>query len=902
MRHFQSVTPLEFASLARDFPWKRRVTEVHLHHTWRPRQQDYSGRKNIEAMWRHHTERNGWSDIAQHVSIAPDGAIWIGRNFNWAPASAAGFNGNSTAGPFMIEMIGDFDVGRETPTPRQKQATLTVIKAVQDKFGLKPEQLRFHNEMSKKSCPGETQDKKAWIAEIAGFKPRTTTDGDARAAFSGDALRTYSVIAGMNPAAEQTDDMAGAEHPVDLDSLSPASVDSGSRNAQSRSVDADVIDALSDHIVNLVQGRFSNDGQVQTTAGDVDRILDERLASEVERARRDNGKARLLLYAHGGLVSERNALLGAFDQLKFWRANDVYPLFFIWETGLAETLKQMIFGARDLTETPRGRLRDWMDDRVEDVARTLGADKVWAGMKRSAERASQPEGGSAHVARKLVDLVGKHGDHLEIHMAGHSAGSIFMTWMASVLPDEVKVRTAHFLAPAINTARFATSFQPLLDSKVDHLTLYTMTKQRELADTVTPLYGKSLLYLIYNALESKRDTDILGLEMSLRRDPALRRLFGLGVAGDGRANIVWSPSDDAGSGSASHSTTHGGFDNDPATLESICRRILDRVDGQPISPYRAPRSAPGALWDDNIAWPDHLRTYFSGPTAGTSPSDLPKPVPAPATKAGGRRHALCIGIDSYRHINPLAGCVNDMRSWSTMLTGIGFDVATMAEQEATADAILDRMRMFIRSAVAGDTLVFQFAGHGTEFDDDSGDETDHKDSALCAVDCGASAGRSGLVLDDDIYDVLKLLPAGVSLTAFIDCCHSGTITRALVAPPIGGKPSNARARFVRPTPEMQAAYDRIKPKPGHRSMGRTLTGEKGVIGVQFSACQDSEVAWEFDGAGHFTSIATRLLPTARGITNRAFHDRLIAEFGPGRRQTPNLYCEPAAFDQALGLL
>jgi hypothetical protein len=88
---------------------------------WRPRQRDYKGLATIEAMWRHHTETNRWSDIAQHVTVAPDGTIWLCRNFNWAPASAAGFNGNSTSGPFMIEMIGDFDIGRKSSSRSRKK-------------------------------------------------------------------------------------------------------------------------------------------------------------------------------------------------------------------------------------------------------------------------------------------------------------------------------------------------------------------------------------------------------------------------------------------------------------------------------------------------------------------------------------------------------------------------------------------------------------------------------------------------------------------------------------------------------------------------------------------------------------------------------------------------------------
>ena len=906
MRHFQSVTAAEFAAVVRDFPWTRRITEVHLHHTWRPTQRDYAGRRTIEGMWRVHTEENGWSDIAQHVSVAPDGTIWIGRNFNWAPASAVGFNGNSRAGPFMIEMIGDFDLGREQLTREQKDATVAVIKAVQDKFGLPPEQLRFHNEMSTKSCPGESQDKDAWIADIGRSRSPAAPRDKARAAFPGAAPQSLAIIGAMNPAAEQTDDMARAEHSVGLDSVDTRSMEA-SRDAEPRAFDPQVLEALADHIVNLTQGRFSTGGTVETDETDVDRILDEKLAAEVERARARGDKAHLLLYGHGGLTNERSALLGAFDQLKFWRANNVYPLFFIWETGFAETLKQMILGARGMEAAPRGPVREWMDDRVEDVVRTLGADKIWSGMKRSAELASRPGGGAAYVAAKLPALLAKHGDALEIHMAGHSAGSIFMTYMVSALGDGVKVSSAHFLAPAISTSGFKRGFMPALGNRVDDLTLFTMTKVRELADTVTPLYGKSLLYMIYHVLEAKRDTDILGLEMSLRSDPELRSLFGLDGTGRRRAEIIWSPSSDAASGSASNSTTHGGFDNDAATLESVCRRVTGKVNGEPISPYRAARALSGSVWDQDVEWPEHLRPYVGAQLAAAAagqPAAAVSAAPVAALpKTNGRRRALCIGIDKYRHIDGLAGCVNDRRSWTRSLEGLGFEVETIEEEEATSETILSRLRGFIGSAKSGDRLVLQYAGHGTQFDDATGDEADRKDSALCAIDCNAPSGIGGLVLDDDIFEAFKLLPAGASLTAFFDCCHSGTMSRALGAPPLGATPPDARARFVRPKPHMIQAYEKLKEEKARSAatQSRSLTGETGLIGIQFSACQDAEVAYEFNGAGHFTSIATKLIPQAKGLTNRAFHDRLIAEFGAGRRQTPNLYCEPAAFDQPLDL-
>ncbi|MEO6319572.1 MAG: peptidoglycan recognition family protein [Polaromonas sp.] len=151
---FQRVSPEQFEQLLHKFPFTRKIDAVHMHHTWRPRHADFRGHDTIVSMWRHHTQVNGWSDIAQHITIDPDGMIWLGRNWNLPPASAAGHNGNKAFGPFMFEMIGDFDKNRDPFGGKQKETALKVIALVQLHFHLPSSSLRFHNAMSPKSCPG----------------------------------------------------------------------------------------------------------------------------------------------------------------------------------------------------------------------------------------------------------------------------------------------------------------------------------------------------------------------------------------------------------------------------------------------------------------------------------------------------------------------------------------------------------------------------------------------------------------------------------------------------------------------------------------------------------------------------------------------------------------------------
>jgi hypothetical protein len=71
MRRFLDAGLEEFVDLVETFDFTRTVTEVHLHHSWRPRQAEFLGRASLQDMWRDHTETQGWTDLAQHVTVDP---------------------------------------------------------------------------------------------------------------------------------------------------------------------------------------------------------------------------------------------------------------------------------------------------------------------------------------------------------------------------------------------------------------------------------------------------------------------------------------------------------------------------------------------------------------------------------------------------------------------------------------------------------------------------------------------------------------------------------------------------------------------------------------------------------------------------------------------------------------
>jgi len=291
---------------------------------------------------------------------------------------------------------------------------------------------------------------------------------------------------------------------------------------------------------------------------------------------------RIVVWAHGGLVNERDGLLNAYKHILWWQRNGVYPIYFVWETGFLQTVRQLLTQGAGGEEGVFDTVTDFTDRRLENTVRAAHGPDIWGVMRKNARAAVDPDhGGAAYAAAKLADFCRRHPGAVELHAAGHSAGAIFHT---SFLPAALDQGTPPFqglylLAPAVRADLFLQRLAPRLGpgKGVETTAIFTMNKDRELADNCAVVYRKSLLYLIHFALEEQRGTPILGLEISLRGDAKLKEMFGLGGVGGARiGEVIWSKSPaTAGPRDRSRSTSHGGFDDDAATMDSVLRRVLD---------------------------------------------------------------------------------------------------------------------------------------------------------------------------------------------------------------------------------------------------------------------------------------------------------------------------------------
>ncbi|MFT3799630.1 MAG: caspase family protein [Burkholderiaceae bacterium] len=719
---------------------------------------------------------------------------------------------------------------------------------------------------------------------------------------------------------------------------------------------ADELARLRPHVVSLSNGRFQTDGLFNSTPGDVDAIVHEHIPAWAAQLPQGE-KLRIAIWAHGGLIGEADGLRIAQKHIDWWKRNAVYPLYFVWETGLFDALRSILTQIRNRVPALGSRdIFDYTSDPLIELgARALGGGKIWGAMKHNAELCSAPDGGARYTAQRLAELVsgaaGLAGRELEFHAIGHSAGSIFHSWF---LPMALESRlpgfeTLQLLAPAITVAEFNERLLAQIGptGAARRVDLFTMRRDFEEADDCASIYRKSLLYLIHHALEPARRTPILGLETSIRADPRAAALFGLVGPGSSVGRVVWSVTSSTTGNSASTARHHGDFDDDIPTLNSVAANVLGErtarvsypgspetgraLDAWPVSDewlrgvdLRAlsaaalltsaapgpitpgpttpgPAAGPGGVAPAPLAASAPPAACASAPAAASAAprptegnaSQPSGPATGTAPSAGGARRALCIGIDAYPAPNTLSGCVRDTELWRDALEKIGFAVNVLPNERATRQAILEAAGDLIRSARAGDVLVLHYSGHGTRVPDLDGDERDGFDEALVPFDFHVGA----FLIDDDLRTLFDTLPAGVNLTCFIDCCHSGSITRMLGFN--AGSQASDGSRYLKYTPqwdEWMRAHERFRQR--ERSLralapaaARGFVDAEVMRWVDFSACDATEKAYETDGSGDFTRLATQLLGSAvQGASNREFQDQLVKAFGERRRQTPQLDC------------
>jgi hypothetical protein len=323
---------------------------------------------------------------------------------------------------------------------------------------------------------------------------------------------------------------------------------------------------IAGHFVHFDDGKYKARGDYWSTAQDIE------ITSKVVAG----GYDHLMVYAHGGLNAPPASARRIHALKEGFKRNGIYPFHAMYDTGLAEEVKDTVRRALQLAEQRSEGFLDMIKEKITDATDKLIEDTVrkpvtaiWDEMKRDARIPFEARGDGLHTIETFAKELA--GDGKKIHLVGHSTGAILLGHLLDAIdslgvPDLLS--SCSLMAPACTVDFYHQHYHPRLGRqasggkvvRLPKLNVYCLNEELERDDQVAFAYRKSLLYLVSNALERKREKPILGMARDHKR-----------VKGGSGLDIVISK---GGKRGRSSSTTHGGFDNDANTLNDVMKTIL----------------------------------------------------------------------------------------------------------------------------------------------------------------------------------------------------------------------------------------------------------------------------------------------------------------------------------------
>jgi hypothetical protein len=328
-----------------------------------------------------------------------------------------------------------------------------------------------------------------------------------------------------------------------------------------------------------------------------------------------HAKKRLVIYAHGGLNSEGDAIDRAQAMGPYFTGNGCYPLFLVWKTGLLESIGNILaekFGLASragMAGASVGEMISGVTDKL--IEKTIGrpfARPIWSEMKENAALAATPGRGGSLLVDAVASLADRWDKDFELHIVGHSAGSIILGHLLQLFAQKrisgerslsESIATINLYAPAC-TVEFANRYYAPHTGLMERLHLDVLADDIERDDNVAALYRKSLLYLVSNALESDQPMPILGLEKVFK--PERDKWDGTSFTAETLSNWRYAAEEsklaertrvhrekkivvtkDSGASAVRSNASHGGFDNNVEVVSATLKRIIGADLDMPVT-------------------------------------------------------------------------------------------------------------------------------------------------------------------------------------------------------------------------------------------------------------------------------------------------------------------------------
>ncbi len=220
-------------------------------------------------------------------------------------------------------------------------------------------------------------------------------------------------------------------------------------------------------------------------------------------------------------------------------------------------------------------------------------------------------------------------------------------------------------------------------------------------------------------------------------------------------------------------------------------------------------------------------------------------------------YALLVGIDDYRAVRPLRGCVQDVRAVrdhldATLAPDTRLAVVELLNGKATRAAIIEALRFHLTQAGPDDVALFWFSGHGSQAPVPDWADFLEPTGMVQTLVCADSHTDDVPDLWDKELSVLldRVAERAGHVTVVLDSCHSDGATRT----PIEREPA-ARTRSV--PPAGPRAPDSLLPELIQRAAGPP------VDHVVLAACRSFESAQEDLLDGTYRGIFSWSLLRAR---------------------------------------
>jgi metacaspase-1 len=211
----------------------------------------------------------------------------------------------------------------------------------------------------------------------------------------------------------------------------------------------------------------------------------------------------------------------------------------------------------------------------------------------------------------------------------------------------------------------------------------------------------------------------------------------------------------------------------------------------------------------------------------------------------------------------------------------------------------------VRDSKKGDVAVLHYSGHGSNVPDDNDDEADGRDEILCPTDLD----WKDPMRDDWLRSTLDGMKDGVNFTAIMDCCHSGSNTRAFLPPD-----APVKQRYL-PSPWglVAAESGRRQPRTVLSEVRRSSPAArkaKDIVNADLpelllTGCRDTQTSADAFINGRYNGALTwglvNAIRKAKGkLTYQDLHDRIIAVLKQRKfDQVPQLEGRKARFGQPL---